>query len=264
MFPAKIFYNLFPRVVVGSHCSINRLAYAAVQRLAPELRLPKLYLINQFEGLNGVDGLWLHNRVLPSRSTYNPMTEQGNGLKELRYQFDALRQAASIGRKVRLAQRLAYVSHIVTDVCTPPHQHGKMVDLRRKRWYLFWLVNDDWYERSMERYWVDKHTLFEFRALLAVWRQRLPTIRIVPEWQGMPLTEATAHVVTFVRETVCLIRSYDLYQQYVDHGWTERIQQQFVDDVFPRIATTVATIWYLALANSAVTAHHPLVRREFA
>lgn len=252
MVPAKWFFNLFPRVMLGSHCSVNRLAHQALHAFAPQFRLPRIYTINQFEGLNGVDGLWLHNRLLPSRSTYNPVTGEGNGLKEFAFQFEALRRAIQLRRRHRIARRMAYVAHIATDICTPPHQHGKLIPLRHKRWYWWWNIRDDWHERYGERYFVDHHMFFEFHALLAVWRQKLPRIVIAPEWQGQSLDqEVIEQAVSYIKENVRLIRSFDLYPQYVREGWTPAIRQQFVEVVFPRIATAVATIWYLAFAGAS-------------
>lgn len=251
MVPAKWLYNLFPRVILGSHCSVNRLAYGALNRLNPKFFLPRIHTINHFEGLNGVDGLWLHNRLLPSRSTYNPITGEGNGLKELDYQFTALCRAIQLRRRRRIARRMAFVSHITTDICTPPHQHGKVVPLRQQRWYWWWDIRDDWQERYGERYFVDHHTMFEMRALASVFREKIAEIKIDPAWQGQPLDQVKMQLLDYVKETVREIRSYNLYPDYAREGWTPAIHRQFVDVVFPRIATTVATVWYLAFASAA-------------
>lgn len=241
MIPGKIFYDLMPKVTFGTHCSLNRLAYFALRRALPETSFPRLHTINHFEGLNGVDGLWLNNRHMPSRSTYNPVTGEGSGLVEFTRQFKALQEAIQNNRKRRIARRMAHIAHITTDVCTPPHQHGQLIPPRRKR-FLFWRVKDDWYERYHETYVVDRHFLFELRVFFAVVRQPLPPISVALEWKA---EEIRAHV----RQNIQFIRNLNLYERYIREGWTEAIQQQFNREVFPRIATMIATIWYLALIS---------------
>lgn len=249
MIPGKLLNNLLPRVILGTHCSVNRLAYRALRQMAPQWSLPRLHTINHFEGLQGVDGLWLHNRSLPSRSTYNPVTKAGNGLKELQYQFEALRHAIGLRRRRRIARRMAFLAHIVTDLCTPPHQHGRLVALRHKRWYLFWKIHDDWYERHVERYIVNHHLMFECHALFAPYRQtRLPVV-IQSDWETVSPNQLTDAVLRYMDQSINTIRSLNLYHEYIQLGWTPAIQQQFSQQVFTQMTNAVATLWYWAFVS---------------
>lgn len=265
MVPGKLLYSLFPRLFVASHCSINRLAYQTLRLAKPELRLPRLITINHFEGLNGVDGLWLHNRQLPSRSTYNPITGQGKGLEEFEYQLRALQHAAQLKKYLRTAKRLAFVSHLITDLCTPPHQHGHVVDIREKRWFWFWSVRDDWYEKHMERYTVDQHLLFELSALWHLNQKTLPRLELQTDIMTTANTQAEwiLAAIEKLRTSIAMIRQHNLYHDYVNRGWTNQLHQTMHTVVAPRIVSLVATFWYLALrpANGSATSDNPLIRR---
>ncbi|EKD76429.1 MAG: hypothetical protein ACD_43C00115G0003 [uncultured bacterium] len=249
MFPAKLLNSIFPKSLLATHCSVNRLAYQSLKDAAPNLHLPHLQTINYFEGMNGVDGLWLNNRQLPSRSTYNPITEQGSGLEEFEYQLQALGHAHSLRKYLRTARRMAYVSHLVTDLCTPPHQHGHLVDIRRKRWYWFWNIRDDWYEKHVERYAVDRHTLFEMKALWHLPQSGFTPLPLQVDIIAAAKTEPNyiPTAVDHMRNSVRYIRGLNIYYEYIKQGWTDTVQQKMLNDVMPRIVSSVATFWYLAL-----------------
>lgn len=249
MIPGKLLYSLFPRLFVATHCAMNRFAYRTLKAEQPNLRLPRLLTINHFEGLNGLDGLWLHNRHLPSRSTYNPITGQGQGLVEFEYQLRAARHAAEMKKYLRLARRLAFVSHITTDLSTPPHQHGHFVDIREKRWFWLWSVRDDWYEKHMERYAVDRHLLFEYTALWHLQQKgfQLPQLRRELIALAGDQRDWITPAVAELRTSINFIRELNLYHEFINNGWTNTVQQQMQTVVVPRMVSLIATFWYLAL-----------------
>lgn len=248
MLPGKVLYQLFPRLTLGTHCTINRLAYHTLRPLWPRRTLPRLHLINHWEGFNGVDGLWLNNRHLPSQSAYNPVTGQGNGLRELARQFRLLQQAQAKRRRRRIARRLAYVSHIIADVCTPPHQHGQIITVRQERWYWFWLLRDDWAEDNGTAYFVHRHSAFEIMLLLSLARQPLTATTIdyglVRRCQGQ--ADPTPLIVDYIKTVVTSIRALNLYTEYMSLGWTDHIASAVRQQVFPNIIRAVATIWYVS------------------
>lgn len=263
MTTGKVLNRLFPNVITSSHWSINHLAYNVLQTTVLKKTLPTWQEINVYEGLNGVDGLWLRNQLLQSHSTYNPLTQQGNGIIELQHRFNDAMQAWQ-NSSPDLPKRLAYLSHIITDLCTPPHQHGKITPVRTKRWYFFWTVQDDWLEDTRtDQQWIDQHTWFELNALF-----RLAFRLMVPEKIDDAIIQAyqtSQDKNKFFQDTfhneILKIRELDLFSEYQQHGWTQHIATQMHTIVIPKAVSLVATLWYLVATNLSVTTHNPLITR---
>lgn len=257
MLPGKFYYRLVPGLHLATHCSVNRLAYQLIRQQQPNCELPRPYGINYFEGFNGVDGLWLNNRHLPSRSTFNPITQQGRGLIEVSHQHAALVLALQQHRRRRVAKRLAYLAHIITDVCTPPHQHGRTTTVRTQRWYMFWHVNDDWMDEAEEKYVVHRHSLFEIETLLRVhtsaWSQLKIDQAFVANYKMHK--QPSEYVQEYVKSQVNKIRQLDVYTRYLLEGWTQATTDNMRDIILPTIISTVASVWCAVLTTHELPRH---------
>jgi len=260
MLPGRWIYQVIPAATIATHCSVNRLAYQLIRDQAPSCTIPRPYLINFFEGLNGVDGLWLNNRHLPSRSTYNPITQEGRGLAEVSHQHAALVQALQQRRRRRITKRLAYLAHIITDVCTPPHQHGRSMTVRTRRWYMIWHVHDDWVDEAEEKYVVHRHSLFEMQSLFRVrskaWGQLQLDQAFITAYQQQ--TQPSDFVREYVRSKVEQIRQLDIYARYLEQGWSESTTETMTGTIIPTIITTVASVWCAALKRYGLPRHSSL------
>lgn len=241
MLPGTFLHTLLPTWQAGTHCAINRSAHRIIRRYRRK-RFPKWQAINAFEGLNGIDGLWLHNKHLPSRSCYDPMTQEGNGLQEIWEQFVQLQDAWSISDQTSIARQCAYLSHIIADIHTPTHQYGRIISPRRRMWYV-WKLIDDWEERNH-----NNHLAFE--AMLC-WRfMRLPVrvrgldYRLVRRFKRA--RDKQAALTMYVHNRLKEINQLRIYPEYIKRGWTKRIERAMQRRVLPQAARTVATIWYLA------------------
>jgi hypothetical protein len=105
--------------------------------------------------------------------------------------------------------------------------------------------------------------LFELRALFELQQRSLPQPQLhhVLLQQAAYADEWITATITIVRETIQTIRHLNLYNEYVTAGWTKNIHQHMHTIVVPTMISLVATIWYLALTNSTVTRHDPLIGR---
>ncbi len=246
MLTGKFIHRIFPHLQTGSHSTINRLANRLVRRHT-DVDFPHWKHINKYEGWNGIDGLWLQNRHETSRSTYNPVNDQGLGLQEVEQQFDGLVNAWTSEDQELKARQLAYISHVITDVCTPPHQHGRKVEAQNPRWYSFWL-KDDWEEVVLEKNSNDSHFKFEmsllYRLLWKPLRKGRLNRNMVMRFQRRRDRSRTL-LQGYLRKLSLQIRNLNLFQEFVERGWTKRVDRSMRSIVMPNIVSTVATTWYL-------------------
>ncbi|MBI2416042.1 MAG: hypothetical protein HYV33_05290 [Candidatus Kerfeldbacteria bacterium] len=252
MLPGRLLHRLFPQLVTGTHCSVNYQAAQVVSNQASIEKFPHWSLINTYEGMNGVDGLWLNEKILSSFSTYNPDTNQGNGIAAIIEQFDLL--AAVPQRSLAdVAKYSAYLSHIVTDIYTPPHQHGQLIEPRQRRWYGLWPIRDDWQEGHQ---W--GHTKFEWMALLRLltksFRRGRLNKSLIRQWQRT--SDSRIVLQTFFQQQTKAVRRLNIYPEYLRLGWTKRIDISMRRVVIPRIVSTVATLWYLAALKRSAPHHY--------
>ncbi len=247
MYGGRLLHKLLPNRWPGTHCGVNALAFELLEVRA-ESKFPDINSINTYEGMNGIDGLWLQNKHLPSRSTYNPQTCQGYGLEELEYQYQQLVEVWERNpEKNDLAKQMAYLSHIVADVCTPPHQHGRLIKVRKRRWLGFWQADSDWIEDHDRHGW--GHAFFELNAM---WRASMKE-RVKSKLNGELIRRARNrkqrsnsiikdHMMGVSRK----IHKLKLHQEYMKSGWTHRVDRAMNKVVLPNIVSAVATYWYLA------------------
>lgn len=250
MIPGSFLHRLFPQLTTGTHCGINYRAVTLLKHNMPTLVLPSWQEINNFEGQQGIDGLWLHNEHMTSLSVYNPITNQGHGLEEMWRQFVRLQQDWR-------PQQLAYLSHIITDICTPSHQHGKAIAVRQRRWYGFWRINDDWDDNQWQ------HTWFEVSAVLRLMMRPLAPARLQQRFirEFKKTTDRATLMQEYMKTKSHRLRKLQIFSEYRRDGWTERVDNAMRKLVLPQMISLVATFWYLAAPDGAVTGHHPFISR---
>lgn len=260
MLPGKQLQKLFPHSPTASHCGINYAAYQLLykQGLLPE-NFPSVHLMNTYEGLNGIDGLWLRGQHLASRSTFNPETNDGKGIEEVALQLHNLRLAWFKGDLNEIAQYAAYISHIVTDISTPPHQHGKLVTVQPQRWYL-WTILNDW-EDDYEQ----KHTLFEMKMFFRVPKNTVHYLPIhrgwLHEFDALNNDQQLEELQNFLKNHVNTIHEWQLFTSFLEQGWNKNIQATIHEQMLPLIHQAVATMWLLG-TSFAPTTNNPLIRGE--
>lgn len=273
MLTGRFIHRILPQLQTGSHYTVNRLANRLVSRHI-DVDFPDWKHINNYEGWNGIDGLWIQNRHETSRSTYNPLNQEGQGLLEVERQFDGLITAWAENDTEGKARQLAYVSHVITDLCTPPHQHGRYVPAQNRRWYAFWM-NDDWEESVLQKNSHDSHFKFEMSLLYKLlWKPlrkgRLHR-RMVKRFFRNKERPRTL-LQGYLRRLTLQIRNLNLFQEFMERGWTRRVDRSMRFIVLPNIVSTVATTWYLGavegemkrlgLPNFARTSYYPLIGRK--
>ncbi|MFA5995732.1 MAG: hypothetical protein WCW27_02600 [Patescibacteria group bacterium] len=250
MYPGKVLQKLFPNLAIGTHCTINRLARTTLRLTRISKRIPHWKIINEYEGMNGMDGLWImKEQQLPSHSAYNPVTKQGHGLTEMQEQYQQLVTAWKGEAVSEVPKRLAYLSHIIADVCTPPHQHGKLTPIRKQRWYGFFHTTDDWSDRDTESLLFDNHNLFELNLLIRLMFKPLAKATLytnfIKEYLVLKNTRSET-LKRFLLQEIKTIHGLRVYQDYLRFGWNQRIEQAMRLVVLPKTISLVATYWYLA------------------
>lgn len=267
MLPGKLLNTLFPNWQAGTHCSINRTAYNVVARYRQrkqflgkralntslnalgDTSFPELKAINAHEGFNGIDGLWLQNKHLPSRSSYNPITQEGNGLQELWDQYTVLEEAWEMKNTESIAKQCAYLSHIITDIHTPTHQYGHTI-APKQRWWYAWRLLDDWEDRHH-----DNHLSFELQLCWQFMRAPIPVRSI--DTRLVRTLKRSRHkqsaLAAYMHDRIMEINQLRIYPEYIKRGWTKRVQRSMQRRVLPQAVRTVATIWYVATGQGRST-----------
>lgn len=272
MLTGRFFHRMAPGLQTGTHYTINRLANELVQQRLSDF-FPDWKAINDYEGLNGIDGLWLHNKHLPSRSVYNPITCKGKGLGEVELQFNRMIAACASSNSDAIARQAAYLSHVITDLCTPPHQHGRPTKRRMRRWYIYNKIDDDWQDDLADQALPDNHFKFEVtlfhRLIYAPLRVSRFNQRLVNRFYRTRHRKRNYLVRRYLKHLTKRIRSLNLYEEYIEFGWNRKVDRGMRYLVIPRIVSTVATIWYLAakegesrrlrISNFSIARHHPLI-----
>lgn len=241
MIPGTFIYRLWPKLTTGTHCGVNYRAFTLLKKHQPALDLPHWQDINGFEGQRGIDGLWLRNKHLTSLSTYNPETDQGHGLEEMWRQFDQLSNDWQ-------PQQLAYLSHIITDICTPSHQHGKPIAVRQRRWYGVMRVRDDWDDNQWQ------HTWFEISTVVRLMMRPLAPARLQQRFiqEYKKTTDRASLVHDYMKRKSQRLRTLQVFSEYTRNGWTERVDNTMRKLVLPQMISLVATFWYLAAPGNSV------------
>ncbi len=270
MVPGRLLHYLFPDRQFTTHCAVNRMA-RSVLRISPlHHYLPSIKTINYYEGMEGVDGLWIKHKHLPSQSAYNPETNQGNGLIKLQDHFQEAVAVWPSRNLDEIGKRLAYLSHTITDLCTPPHQHGQYVPLYHNRWYFLVDTINDWTDREPSQ-WLDRHALFEVNLMVrSLFKPFANQAKLYTQLINEYLcyrTKRSEILLRFMREQIVMIRRLNVYQEYLRYGWTQKIEKTMRLVVVPTTVSLVATFWYLAAKEGrrlrkthfTVTSNHPLI-----
>ncbi|MDP3970328.1 MAG: hypothetical protein Q8P90_01375 [bacterium] len=263
MIPGNFLQLVFPNLESATHCSINRMAYLLLEKNFPNINLPHWKKINYFEGLRGVDGLWLRSKHITSRSTFNPNNSQGSGIKEVGFQYGQLVKALKNGKSEEIARRSAFVAHVITDVCTPPHQHGKKIPINFQRWFL-WKAKNDWQDDA------SNHAMFEVSSAFRILFKNAK-LKLNKKVEFSNLRAGREKKIKLFQKKlinqVVRIEKLGLYHEYKKKGWTRNIEESMTKKLLPEVAVLVASAWYMAMAESkqlartnlSVTRNKPLI-----
>lgn len=249
-------YSHFLRV----HQRLNKVAYRVLQTHIGDDSFPTARDINQFEGKEGPDGLKVKSSgEHEPEHFYDPEQEEGSALlSDLQNHYDQLVATLRRGDTIRSAFEASWLAHTLTDGLTPAHHppfkdqieglktNGRHVVNPRDKL----LVRGDTATQTLAQTWQHvglkgallNHLHFEMGAgaliLGAKYDRKLDqTVATMAKQVG---------VLDFFKHQARLVYTLDLYNRFLDKGWTIKLARDTKQKLAPIIIQTIAATWLLA------------------
>lgn len=250
--------------ILGAHQKIDRVARAALERVAPGTNFPKSRDIVHFEGQNGPDGI---KRKSPAKDEpwhyYNPVDPSDLALiTMIKRHVDDLTAALKKDNAERAAFEAAWLAHALVDGLTPAHHYpleAKLEELRGEGLDTRVTIKDklvirqagDTRRQMLRKNWqfwgakgiMTTHGLFEWGVATTIAPLRLR--------RGQPTAEQLERVrregvdVLF-KEMASEIYELNMYERFHKKGWTRKLAKQTREQLAPRLVRIVALAWYAA------------------
>lgn len=253
--------------VMGAHQQIDRIARRRLSEVIEDnAKFPSFKEIVRFEGRNGPDGIKLKSPAVNEPWHFLNPLESDN--KEFMVMIDSHYQklvgALRDKNRERAAFEASWLAHTVVDGMTPAHHYpyeARIEELRGSARHSRDTKLDKVYFKgetasktigNMYRVYGPKglftaHHLFEFGVMLLLRPLRLPDAR--PSERDIERALELGpeqYFLSSAREVAAL----DLYEHYLDKGWTPRLSNKIRHQLAPTIVKTVTLLWYSALMEA--------------
>jgi hypothetical protein len=256
--------------IIGAHQKIDRLARNDLQKLLRDIkRFPPAKLILHFEGINGPDAI---KRKSPAKDEpwhyYSPFDEADTRIIEIiGRHYDQLVKALKGRDEVRAAFEASWLAHAIVDGLTPAHHYpyeeklaeirgGKGLETRNTLWDKLIMPGTNRREQLLNNWkmWgprglLNAHGVFEWGVAVMM----------------APLTEKnvalTKHDITELHKHGTLglfklkakeVAALEIYDRYVQRGWTPQLARQVRKRVVPSITKMVTLAWYAAAIDAGI------------
>lgn len=254
---------------MGAHQKIDRVARRAIEEIAPHSGFPSAREIIHFEGKNGPDGI---KRKSPAQDEpwhyYNPSDLKDHLLMDMILRHSKnLTNALRSGRKEKAAFEAAWLAHAIVDGLTPAHHFplrekieelrgGESIDTRttiKDKIIIRGQGDSKW--RTLAKNWeywgakgvMTTHAMYEFGFATTIAPLRLR--RGYPnESQRQDVLQRG--IVAVFKEEAKKIYDANMYDRFVEKGWTRKMAQENRQFLAPILVRTVALAWYEALQRA--------------
>ena len=245
--------------IVGTHQKLDRIARKLLQKALPShIYFPDIKEILLFEGMGGPDGLKRKSPGVDEPMHFIiPGQDDGKLIQMiLDHQYN-LRKALKTGNKVRAAFEAGWMAHAVADGLTPAHHfplteaqdqlmtekefikvfgipvkgimHGRTsLETLRNNW-LYWGANG----------YMSKHVAFEYGV--AITMTALPEKTITPKVDKKALLHVDIKAAFY--DSLARISALNMYQRFLDQGWTTDLALETKNTLLPEIAKAIALCW---------------------
>ncbi len=253
--------------VIGTHQKIDRIARRHLSELIGiHATFPKIKEILHFEGTKGPDGLKLKSPGVDEPLHFINPDDPADGplIAYMREHSSNLESALRDRGMVRAAFEASWLAHVITDGLTPAHQvpyqeqvqellgdQEAVRDKVRDKVLIKGATRRDTVKNSWQ-YWGPKgilstHTLFEAGVATVTRGYRFAASSPSTE-DLMALRDRgyEALYIDLVREVAAL----DMYENFKQQGWNERLARQTTGELMPRIIRAVTLAWYDAYLRS--------------
>lgn len=257
-------------VLLHAHQKIDRVAHRHLRKLVgADTFLPSLRDIYHFEGRNGPDATKLKNKENVEQPWHfiDPMDLEDTDLhRYITDHYAALVQALKEKDRVKSAFEASWLAHALVDGLTPAHHYPyekELEELRgearhsRKglvgRAYVKGDTRRDSFKRSLKligpKGLLTSHAMFEGGAFTIIAPLRLSTA--FPTKNEIKRIRK-AGVVEYFQEMAKEVAGYNMYERFIQGGWTARLTKDVRRELAPRMVRMVTLAWYAALEEAGL------------
>ncbi len=254
----------------GAHQKIDRVARRHLTRLIDnDHKFPSSGNILHFEGRNGPDGI---KNKSPAKDEpwhyYSPFKDDNdNFIALITSHYDQLVKELKAVNKERTAFEAAWLAHALVDGLTPAHHYPyeeKLTEIRggegietRDTLKSKIIMPGDTKTEMIKNNWkmwgfgglLSTHGFFEFGVA--------SIIKPVSFGEAVP-TDHDREVmleigpVEWFKRTAREIAVLDMFDRYVERGWTAKLTVEVRQRLIPAIIQTVTLTWYSALVEAGI------------
>lgn len=251
---------------MGAHQKIDRTARKYLGKICEDEQFPVIKDILHFEGKNGPDGI---KRKSPAVDEpwhfYDPFDAKDTKLLDIiEDHFAELVKQLKKGSPERAAFDAAWLAHAVVDGLTPAHQfpyEKKLEELRgddlssRDSPAKKLLIPGDTMSERVKNNWamwgreglLSMHVMFELGVAGIAAPLSMKT--------GIPSEGDLERIIDvgitdYYRAAAKEIAVLDMYNRFVEDGWTRKLVREVRNDLMPTIIKTVTLFWFMALREA--------------
>jgi hypothetical protein len=253
-------------IVLGAHQKIDRVARKQLDNLIPENNFPKITDILKFEGDRGPDSM---KRKSPFKDEpwhfFNPEDEEDISiLVQINHHYSELVKALREDNNVKSSFESAWLAHAIVDGLTPAHHNHFSEESKKLRGQDKdreltpkdkLLMHGDTKKEKIINNWrmwgpqglLTYHLKFElgFASLIAP----LKFTGIIPKKRSLKFM-STKDINKWYRELAKDVVKLNLYEDFIDQGWTIKLSQKAQKKLAPMLINAVTRIWYNAYLES--------------
>lgn len=254
--------------LMGAHQKFDRVARRHLSEiLDTSEKFPKISDILQFEGIKGPDAL---KKKSPAKDEpwhfLNPLGDDHDEfLAILDGHYKELVKHLKSGNEERAAFEASWLAHTIVDGLTPAHhypyeekiielQDGRGIETRNTIGKKLVFKGDTTADTIMKNFkaygpkgLITAHTLFEFGVMLIIRPSRFPDAKP----NKSEIAEVESHSVDeFFMRKAREVAVLELYEKYLDTGWTAQLSNDVRHKLAPVIIKAVALLWYKAAKES--------------
>ena len=253
--------------LTGTHQKLDRIARKQLFELIPQdTFFPDIKDILHFEGSRGPDGLkWKSPGIDEPMHFILPNHDDGKLIQMIMDHQYNLRQALKAKDSTRAAFEAAWMAHAITDGLTPAHHYPyqeAVKELMSDKEYvkifgkpfkgimrgrnLGETMRNNWLYLGPEGY-MTKHIAFEYGVAMIAAAQ--PNHSLMPRIVKSEL-DSLDYKKEFY-ESLQRVHNLDMYQRFLNKGWTNELAQESKEILLPEIVRAIALGWYSCLPKTA-------------
>ncbi len=254
--------------VMGAHQKIDRTARKYLSKISDTSSFPEIKHILHFEGKNGPDGIKRKSPAIDEPwHFYDPFDSDDTKLLNIiEDHYSELIKQLKKGSPERAAFDAAWLAHALVDGLTPAHQFPYEKKLEELR-------GDDLLSRDspVKKLFIPgDNTADSIKKNWAMWgREGLLSMHIMFEIgvagiaaplsmkAGIPSESDIERiidvgVINYYKSAAKEIAVLDMYNRFLEDGWTRKLVRDVRNELMPTIIKTVTLIWFMSMREAGL------------